>query len=306
MKALALLPDIALRSPLKGWLVARCSDRGITLDVQSSKLACDNREFSKLVTSASNVIFWNCRVSKIKVGDRNALWLDNALISQRRGVSMDHGGLFAESNLSKLAPLPPVNWPAEWYARREFSWNAFNEGDPSGPILVCLQKEDDSSVKWGFASGQQINRTDAFIHAIKTHLPQHLPVLLRPHPRGSTFTADALPSNWSLNIGEKFSEVVRRCRAVVTINSTCAHESVLAGVPVATLGTGFFTGWGVTLECANDHSRLSAIESFRADPVTARSYVSNAMTRNFLPYSIKATDERHQATEFHSWLSSCK
>jgi hypothetical protein len=236
---------------------------------------------------------------------QNILFLDNALISQKRGVFVDHGGLFARSNLCRDAGEEGSHWAADFYARREFGWRAFREGDVAGPILVCLQCEADSSVTQGFLPGRESEgRMVEFLRQVKTHLPfpSHR-VIIRPHPREkpACLPPDAECEGWSWANEETFAEVLPRCRAVVTVNSTCAHEAVLAGVPVATLGTGTFTGWGVTLECAGNPARLGEIANWRPEPSRAEAYVCRAMTRHFLPYEIR---EGRINEEFNLWLKA--
>ena len=73
-------------------------------------------------------------------------------------------------------------------------------------------------------------------------------------------------------------------------------------MPVATLGTGTFTTWGATLECAGRPERLAELPGWRPDPEVARKYVSHAMTRHFLPHDVRP--ERINP-EFQTWLEDC-
>lgn len=264
------------------------------------------QDYSTVFRSEPNVLAWNCRMSHawLQREKQNVLHFDNALISQRRGVFVDHRGLFAHSNLS-INRVNDAFWEANFYARREFGWRAFEEGDASGAILVCLQCECDSSVVQGFLPGQSgSNRTHEFLKLIKQYLPAKQ-VIVRTHPREpiANLPVNCIDPAWTWTCDGAFHSVLPHCRAVVTINSTCAHEAVLAGVPVATVGTGTFTGWGVTLECADDITKLSHLAGWRAPQDRARAYVSRAMTRHFLPYDV--TESRYNG-ELQSWMEACQ
>lgn len=305
--AVAIVNRLLSGGSLKTWMEAQCSSAGITLQWHDVSDVYASGQYDQIARSAPNVISWNFRKTPewMRAKGQNVLFLDHALISQKRGVFVDHGGLFAESNLCAAAQSQSSGWPAEFYAFREFGWTAFEEGDKSGPILVCLQCEQDSSVKSGFLRGQRANRMQEFLQMVKNHLPfPHSRVLVRQHPREKVkdLPLDCIDPAWEWQNEGSFPAVLRDCRAVVTINSTCAHEAVLAGVPVATMGTGTFTGWGVTLECASDPARLASLASWTAPRDLARNYVSRAMTRHFLPYD--APLNRSNA-EFQSWMEAC-
>jgi len=311
MTATCIGPKILLASPLMDWLVERCAQQGVQLRCYDVNEVCEQGQWGLLLKQDPNVILWNVKVPSAFVlrGGPNVLWMDNALISQKCGVFVDTRGLFAESNLSCVR-TSSSRWVAGFYARREFGWEAFSEGDADGYVLVCLQRPMDSSVTWGFLPGDKgKDRVAAFLAMVKRYLPWAADqVMVRQHPKEDrkVFPDEAWDPRWRWDECSRFAESVKGARAVVTINSTCAHEALLAGVPVATLGTGTFTGWGVTLECAGQPERLADLDGWRPDPSLCLNYVNQAMTRHFLPYTIDKHDERLQCGEFHDWLQACR
>jgi hypothetical protein len=310
-EALVIAPRSLLRSRLTAWLTQQGTRAGVNLFFENVNDLCERGEFHQRMRSFSDVMLWNVKIppSWINKENQNVLWMDNCLINQKRGMFIDRRGLFAESNLSRDRGAKN-KWNAEFCAQRDFGWKAFYEGSDDGPILVCLQRPKDSSVTWGFLADQrEVNRTAEFLRLLKQHLPvDPSRVIIRQHPKERSFDLplEVLDKEWRWECEAPFNEAVRVARGVVTINSTCAHEAVLAGVPVATIGSGTFTGWEVTLECADRPERLRKFLEWRVDPATARHYLGQAMTRHFLPYHITPEDPRHQATEFHQWLHSCQ
>jgi len=308
--AVALAPKALIDSPLRAWLIARCEAVGVALTVENVNEVCDSNEFTEIMRAHANVMMWNVKMPQwwVHQAQQNVLWMDNALISQRRGIFVDHRGLFAESNLSHSRGRAG-NWNAAFYAEREFGWQAFQESSENGPLLVCLQRPTDSSVEWGFLPEQKnVNRIEAFLALVKKHVPvDGSRIVIRQHPkeRVSQLSAAEFDPLWTWQSEGTFADAVRGARGVITINSTCAHEAVLAGVPVATLGSGTFTKWGVTLECDGRPQKLRSFMTWRANPRRARAYVNQAMTRHFLPYDMHPNDARPQAVEFHSWLQKC-
>jgi len=152
-------------------------------------------------------------------------------------------------------------------------------------------------------------------------LLEHAGELTRATPRGrmSDNQSDPFPSpprertrfetggiwrdDWQMDDSSSFSERLPACSALVTINSTCASEAALLGIPTATLGTGAFTGSGVTLECALDPSKLATLFSFQPDLHRCRAYCSAILGRHFLPYGIVRD---RNCLEFEHWLAKSK
>jgi len=218
----------------------------------------------------------------------------------RAGVFVDHRGFFSQSNLCQRKTWTGSYWcNPEFIAKRDFGWNAFSGESPHGPVLVALQCRTDCNVKMEFpAAKDAADKIVAALELLERYLPRGKRILIRPHPRERTRfeTGGIWRDDWQMDDSSSFSERLPACSALVTINSTCASEAALLGVPTATLGTGAFTGSGVTLECALDPSKLATLFSFQPDLHRCRAYCSAILGRHFLPYGIVILP---RSTNFH-------
>lgn len=311
MKAAALVPNRMFTAvPLRQWVDARCGEAGI--EVEWVNISESTDRFHQCFNDHQNLIAWNCRMPPewLARSNRNILHVDNSLISQKAGVFIDNGGLFALSNFCRNKAWEGSQQAnAEFFARRDFGWQAWSGGTPDGPVLVALQCRNDSAVVQGFQWPAGTDPVSRVLSIVAAHLPRGRRVWVRPHPielkkyAASSFVEGPWRDDFELQTGSSFAEVLPQCSAMVTINSTCAHEAVLLGLPTATLGTGTFTGSKVTLECAQDSSRLGVLFSHTPDNQVARGYVNAALTSHFLPYDIRP-DRR--SAEFDLWLAKAK
>lgn len=308
MKAVVLSPAILLNSPLKKWLDDKCAARGVNLEWHD--LTDEKTNFVKAFQSCRNVIAWNCRMTHdwLSRGQQNVLHVENSLLSQKSGMFTDHRGFFSQSNLCRKATWK-TNYPhanPEFFARREFKWSAFAGGNPDGPILVALQCREDCNLKLEFPAGEAApDKVVRTLEIVRDYLPTGRKVLIRPHPRErANFTHGGVwQDHWQLDTEDTLAVRLPQCCALVTVNSTCASEAALLGLPTATLGTGAFTDSGVMLECAHNLSLLSGILTFTPDIDRCRSYVQAILGRHLLPYDL--TRDR-PCQELEDWLSACQ
>lgn len=296
-----------LENPLKAWLDERCAAAGVTLEWHCVK--APGFQYREVFRSSRNVIAWNCRRPHAWLTERqqNVLHVENTLLSQRTGIFADHGGFFSNSNLCRKQTWReryPHAQP-EFFAKREFGWKAFSGGDPQGPVLVALQNRPDCNLRleYPLAEGAR-DKVVRTLELLREHLPTGRPVLVRPHPRERADFKDGgvWRDDWRLDMEGAFAERLPQCSALVTVNSTCASEAALLGVPTATLGTGAFSGSGVTLECAQAPALLAGLADFQPDLERCRAYTCAILGRHFIPYSIKGD---RPCLEFESWLRAC-
>ncbi len=272
--------------------------------------------FIEVFRSHRNVIAWNCRMPHswlVKEG-QNVLHIENALLSQKSGMFADHRGFFSKSNLCRQQSWQQSYAHAnpEFFSRREFGWEAFTGGCSDGPVLVALQCRADCNLKLEFPMGAMAaDKVVKTLELLQNYLPHGRPVLIRPHPRErdlftndlATATGGCWRDDWTLDMEGTLAARLPQCSALVTVNSTCASEAALLGIPTATLGTGAFTGSGVTLECAEDPTLLAQIPTFTPDLQRCRAYTCAILGRHFLPYDLK---RERPCLEFENWLEACQ
>lgn len=287
-------------SGLAGWMMRRCEEAGLRL-----VLVTDWARHEGLVRSCRNLLVWGRKVPRevTREAGRNVLFLESSLIDQAAGVFVDRGGLFAESNLCRRETWRE-DYPAVDLARvaREcFGWRLFGGGRARGPVLVALQRPRDAAVQDFFPlGGGEGNKVRAMLGLLREHLPRGRTVLIRPHPRERMQfeTGGIWRDDWSMDVEGSFAERLPQCSALVTVNSTCASEAALLGVPTATLGKGAFSGSGVTLECDADARRLAGLWAWRPDLEACRRYAAAVRGRHFLGYEAGGEG----CAEFEGWL----
>jgi hypothetical protein len=310
--AIALMPHAVMkRANVRAWMTRKCEEAGLW--VEWVNVVEQIKDYSTLLRKHRNVMTWNCRVTAAELASegQNVLHFDNSLLSQGAGLFVDRGGFFGSSNLSRMNTWKQgyAHANPEFYCGREFGCEAFAGGDPAGPVMVALQMRDDCAL--GEANfplaANQADKVKATLGLLAELLPKDVPVVVRPHPRergkysDEDFKAAGWRDNWTLQWEGKFSECVRKCCAMVCVNSTCASEGVLLGVPTATLGLGGFSGAGVTLECAHNGETLRGLLEWRSDQARARAYVSAILGRHFIPYDIAPKSGR-PCEELEQWL----
>lgn len=127
--------------------------------------------------------------------------------------------------------LPPAPAAFDWdRLRRFFFWQGAAPGkEAPGHIGLAMQVEDDSNL---VAFGNGYDNQAAAVH-VRLRYGGKAPILIRTHPgslfraRGDWFESDASYDSLAF---------IRRCRRVVTINSSLGLEALLLGTPVEVLG----------------------------------------------------------------------
>jgi hypothetical protein len=299
-----MVPPRLLRSPLRQWLHERCEAAGVSL--RWLDVSTDCSRYCAEVRETKNVIAWNCRIPQDWMAShgRNVLHVDNSLINQAAGVFVDRGGFFSRSNLNRKQVWKEGHrYSLKFIARKWFGWEHGLKGNQNGPVLVALQCRRDCNLQTEFplAAGCDDSVLQT-LRLLERHLPD-VPALIRPHPRErADFDSQGIwRSNWRMDMEGSFTQRLPQCRALVTVNSTCATEACLTGMPIAVLGTGTFTGSGAVLECHEDASRL--VNLFGQLDMGARAkYAAAVLSSHFLPYDLKATRD---CREFDDWLREC-
>lgn len=240
--------------------------------------------------------------------NKNILYMQTSLIHQPAGVFVDHGGFFSDSHLCRKQ-----TWRENHdvdiadAASRWFGWQLGAGGKESGPLLVALQTRMDSSLRHYYPAAA--SESDKVVHTLRLlskYLQCERQILIRPHPfERNLFTSDFETATrnqwrkcWELDLKDTLAERLPQCSALVTVNSTCASEATLLGIPTATLGLSAFTGSGVTLECSENPSRLQELASWHPDMKKCTSYAKAVLGRHFLPYDAQGAT----SAEFDAWL----
>lgn len=292
MKAVALVTQSVLQSAIKPLLERRCAETGIELSFYNVTESC--AKYSELYRSHRNVITWNCRMPHdwSTRWNNNVLYVENSLLWQRAGIFIDRGGFFSRSNLCRKQ-----TWQDSYdvdlndFTQQNFKWKALSGGDPSGPILVCLQNTHDCNLQLEFPLGNpHKDKIAATLELLYKHLPPNRNIIIRPHPRFLDYWKEhvgsyRLRSDWRVDWSGDFYSLLPTCSTLVTVNSTCASEAVSLGLPVATLGVGAFTGSGATLDCSAEPRLLRQLGQWQPDLTACRRYVEAILGRHYLSYS---------------------
>lgn len=307
MKAVAMVMPKVLNSPLRIWLNERAMQKGIVIEWRD--ISKDASFYCDTIKNEDNVIVWNCRVPSewMRKHGRNVLYIENSLIDQSAGIFVDHGGFFSHSRLCRDQTWNDGHrYSLEWFAKKRFGWTLRTPGNLNGPILVALQNRQDCNINLEFPAAKDASDKVVFcLQLLAEHLPREVPVLIRPHPseRSKFETGGVWRDEWQIDQTGSFAGRLLECRALVTVNSTCASEATLTGMPVATLGTGAFTGSGATWECAHDPARLTAMMDQPINETARAAYASAVLARHFLPYDLQ---QDRFCREFEDWLTACQ
>lgn len=305
MKAVALVPLAVMNSTIKPMLEYECARNRIKLEFHCVTHSC--KEYARLVRENRNVIAWNCRMTHrwMTQFKNNILYIENSILKQQTGAFVDHRGFFDNSNLCRRQDWRrdyPVDLGA--FTKRNFGWSPFEGGNPDGPVLVCLQNKADCNLRQQFpASGAEEDKVAAFLEMLQRHLPMGRRVVIRPNPRFLDFWKDGsytIRGDWEVDWSGDFYQVIKGCSALITVNSSTASEAATLGVPVATLGTGAFTGSGATFECGDDPSRLSNFYNWKPDYDSVTRYAKAILGGHYLSYR----DPDIQNHELRSWIEA--
>jgi capsule polysaccharide modification protein KpsS len=187
-----------------------------------------------------------------------------------------------------------------------FTWK-----ENKGPYLVALQHENDAPLQHYFPGKRKDEKLFITILKILAENIGNVPVLVVPHPRYMKEWDAAeeeclhyfLPK-WKLIKNKRTKDLFEVCRGLITVNSTTTIEGIIAGIPVATLGLGVFSGAQVTFECVDQISRLRKFEHYRAAGPKVLDFLC-ALYRHQLP--VKPLVEDVQAhPDFKIWVARAK
>jgi len=309
-KAIAITTHL-VRKRLRKPFTEACLRHDIKLDFQTTYA-----NYKAKIKLAPNIITWGVKMPSwwYKRTKKNFLYVENGLFSQKEGIWVDAGGWFADSDLSK---------GREWEGRvsraakkrivritNKWKWDYMGGSDPEGPILYAVQRRRDAPCLYHFPA--QDKSIQALLSGIKI-LSEHAPdrkVLIRPHPRyhneWKAFEVKAkkyFRPDWEVDRSKNVYELLPKCSALVTVNSTLATEALVLGMPVATLGRGAFTGSNVTLECSEDPTKLKGLLEFKSSTSARLGYLAACM-RHQIPYRV-STKELAKNKSFQKWAERC-
>lgn len=302
----ALVTEIVLNSEVKPWVDAKCSERGAEVAWHNVTKSVEN--YKEVFKNTPNVITWQCRMphSWTSSWGNNVLHIENSLLAQRAGCFVDSRGFFSESSLCQEKHwLNTFAVDCEDFAAKHLRSKAFAGGDVDGLVLLALQCRNDCNINFEFPAAPRGDRVEWVLEEMLRLVPSTTKLLIRPHPRERQLFEKHKHRDkfaWSMDGG--LTEILPKCSAVITVNSTTASEACLLGLPVAVLGTGAFTGSGAVFEC---HNNLARIREFLNRPVTDLSaqkrYCDAILGAHFLPYR---EIEGAGCSEFDRWLDKLR
>jgi hypothetical protein len=303
----AMLPNNVVNSPIGEHIRAEVEKHGIILTDNGVK-----DKYKLHLTSCRNAITWGMKLphKMYAANNRNMLYIENGLLNQKKGVFVDHKGFFADSWFCQSRAWETEPSPEERRRMREMiqdrhGWEFNAGGDPNGPVLVALQTKRDASLLYYYpAAEKQQLKNFATLQFVNQHLQTDKDVIIRKHPLFNDFNPrrynQLFKSNWSWDETEKLSDILPKCSAVVTTNSTVAIDALTLGLPVATLGDHVWTRSGVTFECSTNPERLAQFENHKSDVAKIESFIC-ALIRSELPFNCKYEDVA-ESYPFQQWL----
>lgn len=277
------------------------------------------RKYRQIVKESNNLVTWGMKLSHRDYtrGNKNVLFIENGLLRQNSGVFMDAGGYFADSNFKKFMHYAR-SYTEEELAGLEEHVNRrigpfLGGGNPDGPVLVTLQKENDAPMQHYFPAirGKSGNRIALTWNLLMQNLPKGRQYVIKPHPRHIedwNKVKDYLKTDRDdiiIDSESNFYDLLKECSALVTVNSTTAIEALSVGVPVAVLGEHVWTGSrGVFLDCSRMPKRLGSLFSWKADEEKVKRFLC-AVKRQHVPYNTSIENLREHP-EFRKWISRLK
>jgi capsular polysaccharide export protein len=151
-----------------------------------------------------------------------------------------------------------LRWHRQWRRHAENARVlARAEGGGWPFMLLPLQLQSDSQIRWNSPWRDLRDMLDAVFASFARHAPSDLNLLLKVHPLdvglvdwGRTAAALALRHGLSKRIatvdGGDLAALLRACRGVVLVNSTVGLHAIRAGRPVKTLGAAVYDMPGLT------------------------------------------------------------
>ena len=276
----------------------------------------DCRNYKKVISKNANIITWGVKIPTwwyIRQG-RNVLFLENGMFCQRTGSWIDAGGWFSESNMVKNKDYLESYTEQELNQLKEFvkihfKWELFQGGDPSGPIMIIIQSLNDATVKYHFPLNRTVRGdvTTTLLNQLH-YLPKDKKLLIRPHPRfkhqwfgREKEYSRVLTREFEIDKTPNVYDSIKKCSAVVGVNSTTLSEVTALGLPVATLGESIFTGAKVTLECARKPELLKNIFDWKPSQDSIIKFLTSILRHHQLRYGCSVEDILNNK-EFKTWV----
>ena len=244
----------------------------------------------------------------------NALFIENGLINQSAGFYLDRTGYAADSQIRKERLWETV---VEEHDKRRLAaavkgwgWELGQSCDPSGPIIVALQRRLDTGCYRFFPKNPvKQDPVAGLLEYCSKYLPKDRKVLIRPHPRYKPewenkrreYVANYFQPNWEVNLDGGIYPLLLTASALVTVNSTVASEALALNLPIATLGESVWTGSGATLECAQEPDKLAVVLEHKPD-MERRMSMQSAILRRQVPYGNGAAFAQHPA--YLDWVNN--
>jgi len=275
-------------------------------EVKIVRYLCGNDYWDRW-RKASNLITWGIKWTNERYRKetglypqgKNTLYVENGLYDQSRGLYVDDRGYFGGSSMVENGTNKDP-YSEAWlkhlvgYTRRSWGWNYGEDGgDPNGPIIVALQTNNDAPMQHFFPGGVNAqpgrnSRKLAFLEICKEFLPAGREVIVRAHPKERTLPEFQAPDNWRFDDHkERIYPMLRRCSALVTVNSTVATEAMALNIPIATVGYGSFKGTEATLNCAENHALLQSVYDAPIDREARSRYLCRLLKHHQTPYGGK-------------------
>jgi hypothetical protein len=175
---------------------------------------------------------------------------------------------------------------SEW-ARARAARPFYDSLDPARPyVYFPLHVVDDYKIKRVIP--HCVDQA-SIVEQIADALPPGYDLVLKEHPmslgRNSIALLRRLRRRANVRLVEPYTsthDLVRGSSAVAVISSTVGLEALLYNKPVLTLGEPFYSGYGITLDCASFaeiRDKVPALLRFRPDPERIRSFLFAAMSR---------------------------
>ena len=282
MKAAALLlPEI--NKSIGKQLVSVCSDHGCELKLHDY---VSWEDYQRIFVQHQNIMTWGIKLptSWFKNFNKNILYFENGLVSQREGVYIDHKGWFSDSSIvsknSRTVPTAEESDRLRRICKDFFGWGLFQGGDPDGPIMYAMQVENDQAMHYfDGCKDMESPRWKGLDLLQKAGLSKN--ILIRRHPEDDQPFPEinwSEDQNYEIDESDNVYETLRGCSGLVTINSTLVFEALSLGLPVGTFGRGAFTSSGLTFECAMDASRMKDFSLCPPDEDQCLKFLCNVLS----------------------------
>lgn len=194
------------------------------------------------------------------VGTPSVGWAEQGVgLSHYDTISLDPKGHVGNGTLpaSKIEPITESQDKElqDWLERHYFN-KITNCGLPELPddfILFPLQHLKDSTMMFDCPSWARDYQS--IINHICSIIPENTSLVVKQHPkhrngfssetRGKVVYLPMFPDSVNPSLNDA---LLRKCRAVVAVNSSYVVEALLYNKPILTAGKGIFTGNGLTTE----------------------------------------------------------